>query len=113
MSIGILIAVFSLWLMKNIKDFIVGVSASEEIKELIKKIVLKTKEVEQVLDLKAIVIGSNRLLVNLEIHLKSGLITEQIEELIDKVKANIKREVPSVYHVQIELETPDHEIKLK
>lgn len=104
--IGILMAIFSLWLFKNVKDFIIGVSAPEETKELIKKAALDIKGVKEILDLKAIVIGSNRLLVNLEIHVYPGIVTEEIEKIIDQVKANIKKKVPSAYHIQIELETP-------
>ncbi len=106
MAIGCLMAVFSVWLLRNVKDFIIGVSAPENIKEKIKKAALQVEGVEQVLDLKALVIGSNRLLVNLEIHVKGGLVTREIELLIDKVKADIKEQVPSVFHIQVELETP-------
>jgi len=110
MFIGLLMALFSLWLFKNVKDFIVGVSASEEIKTKIKTAALEVYGVQEVLDLKATVIGSNRLLVNLEIHIASGLITEEIERLIDRVKANVKERVPSVYHIQVEPETPAAEV---
>lgn len=106
MVIGLLMAFSSVWLFKNVRDFIIGVSASEETKSLIKKAALEVDGVENVLDLKAVVIGSNRLLVNLEIHVRSGLMTEEIEKLIDKVKAGIKQMVPSAYHIQVELETP-------
>ncbi len=109
MAIGILMAFFSLWLLKNVRDFIIGVSAPEETKKQIKRIVMEIKGVEEILDLKVIVIGSNRLLVNLDIHIESGLMTEEIEKLIDKIEASIKKEVPSVYHLQIEPETPKEE----
>ena len=105
-SIGLIMVFFSLWLFKNIKDFIVGVSAPEETKDQIKKAALEIAGVQEVLDLKSIVIGSNRLLVNLEIHIASGLVTEEIEKLIDRVKVNVKEKVPSVYHIQVEPETP-------
>jgi cation diffusion facilitator family transporter len=111
MTIGLLMAFFSLWLLKNIRDFIVGVSAPEETKAFIRQAVLEIAGVEDVLDMKAIVIGSNRLLVNLEIHVKDGLVTDEIERLIDRVKDNIKKKVTSAYHIQVELETPDVEIK--
>lgn len=106
MVIALIMALFSIQLLKNVKDLIVGVSASEETKNLIKKSALEVEGVKEVLDLKAAVIGSNRLLVNLEIHIQSGLVTEEIEKLIDKVKANVKEKAPSVYHIQVEPETP-------
>ena len=104
--IGLFMALFSIWLFRNIRDFIIGVSIDDETKNLIKKAVLEIEGIEDILDLKAVVIGSNRLLINVEIHVRSGLVTEEIESLIDRVKANIKLKVPSSYHIQIELETP-------
>jgi divalent metal cation (Fe/Co/Zn/Cd) transporter len=50
-------------------------------------------------------IGPNKLLVNMEVNLKNGLTTDDIEELIDVIKARVKKEVPSVGHIQIELES--------
>lgn len=105
-AVGLLMATFSIWLLKNIKDFIVGVSASDETKKEIRRTALEVDGVEGVLDLKAIVIGSNRLLVNIEIHAQSGLVTKEIEKLIDLIKDRIKEKIPSVYHIQVELETP-------
>ncbi len=105
-GISILMGIFSIFLFKNIKDFIIGVSAPESTKQEIEKAALEIEGVRDILDLKVMVIGSNRLLVNLEIHVKENLITQDIEKLIDKVKSNIKIKIPSVFHVQIELETP-------
>ena len=107
MAIGLLMAIFSFFLLKNVRDFIIGVSVSEEIKAKIKKAALEIGGVQEVLDLKALVIDSNRLLVNLEIHVQEGMITEEIEQLIDKVKAKSKENVPAVFHIQVELETPE------
>ncbi len=105
--IGFLMGIFSIFLFKNIKDFIIGVSVSQEIEEKIKESALEIEGVKDILDFKAIVIGSNKLLVNLEIHVQGGLFTEQIEELIDRVKDNIKKEIPAVFHIQVEIETPE------
>ena len=111
MLIALLMAVFSIWLLRNIRDFIVGVSAPDETQERIKAVALEAPGVKDVLDLKVIVIGSNRLLVNMEIHVMDGLVTDEIEQLIDRVKADIKVRVPSVHHIQVELETPKDELR--
>jgi len=80
--------------LKNVRGFIIGVSAPEEVKRQIKRIALEVEGVEEILDLKVMVIGSGRLFVNLDIHVKEGVITEEIEKLIDKVKTSIKQEIP-------------------
>ncbi len=105
-SIGFLMGIFSIFLFKNIRDFIIGVSAPESTKKAISQAALEISGVKEILDLKVMVIGSNRLLVNLEIHVQENLITQEIEKLIDQIKANIKEKIPSVFHIQIELETP-------
>jgi len=109
MGIGLLMAFFSVWLFKNIRDFIVGVTAPEETKREIKETTLKVGGVKEVLDLKAIVIGSSRLSVILDIHVCPDLKTREIEKLIEEIKGNIKKRIPSAYHVQVELETPENE----
>jgi divalent metal cation (Fe/Co/Zn/Cd) transporter len=51
-------------------------------------------------------LGSEQLLVNIEVHMQGGLETQEIEQLIDEVKRHIKRRAPIVGHIQVELETP-------
>ena len=109
MMIALLMASFSFWLLKNVRDFIIGVSAPMKTQGKIKEATLEISGVEEVLDLKAVVIGSNRLLVNIEIHVKDGLVTDEIERLIDRVKENVREKIPSVHHIQVELETPTDE----
>ena len=65
------------------------------------------EEVNDVLDLKTLHVGSEKLLVNLEVHMKNNLDTDEIEKLMDEIKERIQREVPSVKYIQVELETPD------
>lgn len=109
-SMGIAIAVGSVFLIAGIRDLLVGRSASPETETTIRKAALRIKEVEDVLDLKTLHIGPERLLVNLDVHMSEHLTTNQLEKLIDKIKAEIKRQVPSVKYVQVELETPRGEL---
>lgn len=50
-------------------------------------------------------LDSERLLVNIDVHLKQNLTTREIEGLMDKIKQDIRKEVPEVKHIQVELET--------
>lgn len=105
MVIGIVLAIFSYFLILGIRDLMVGKSASLETEERIKEATKKIKEVSDVLDLKTMHIGSEKLLVNMEVNLESGITTREIERIIDKIKARVEKEVPSVKHIQVELET--------
>lgn len=103
---GVVLAFLAFILLLGIVDLIVGKSASLETEEKITKAALKTPQVEEVLGIKTLHIGPERLLVNLDVHLKHNLTTRQIEELIDQIKEDIRKEVPEVKHIQVELETP-------
>ena len=104
--VGASVAVFAFMLLIGVMDLIVGRSASLEVEARIRSTVLKTPQVRKVLGLKTLHIGPERLLVNLDVHLKHNLTTTKIEELIEKIKEDVKKEVPEVKHIQVELEAP-------
>jgi cation diffusion facilitator family transporter len=49
--------------------------------------------------------GPNEVLVNLDVHFVDGLSSDQIEETIDRIEAQIKTAVPKVNRIYIEAET--------
>jgi cation diffusion facilitator family transporter len=105
--IGITLAFLAFLLLMGIRDLLVGRSASFETEEKIRRAALKIDEVKEVLDLKTLHVGSEKLLVNLEVNMESHLSTGELEQLIDRIKEQIQVEVPSVKYIQVELETPD------
>jgi cation diffusion facilitator family transporter len=108
MMIGIIMAVFAFVLIVSVRDLLVGKSIPPEDAEKIKEVILWNSDIKEVLDLKAVIIGPERVLVNVEVHVKDGLNTNEIERLMDKIREAVKKEIPSVFHIQIELESPDH-----
>lgn len=102
-AIGSLLAVFGIVLLVPIRELIIGHSASEETEGKIRKAAL-LPGVKTVLGLKTLHIGPEKLLVNAEVNLESGLTTEKIEEIVSRIKADIKKEVPEVTHIQVEVE---------
>lgn len=109
-SIGIVMAVLAILLIIGVKEMLVGKRASAETERRIRESAVAVREVKEVLDLRTTYIGINRILVNMEVHLQENLHTEQIEGIIDCIKTNVQEENPSVYHIQVELETPEEEI---
>ncbi len=109
--VGLIMVVFAVLLIKDVKNFLVGKSASKRIKGQIVKAATSVKGVQDVLDLRTMFLGSDRLLVVIELHIDERLKTKSIELLSDEVKAVIKKRVPRVEIVQVEVETPDHELK--
>jgi cation diffusion facilitator family transporter len=99
--IGVLIAVSSVVLIWGVKDYLTGKTATAETEKSIRKATLKVKEVGKIIELETMYIGSEKLLVHLDInvHLADQ---EDLEQTVQKIKENIRKEVPIVYSIQIE-----------
>lgn len=110
MLIGAVLGILAYFLLLAVKDLLIGRSTTPEVEEKIRNAVLDIKEVEEVLDLRTMILGPEKLLVNIEVHIKDNLTTNTIEKLMDRIKQHIQEEVPTVKHIQIELETPDKEL---
>lgn len=104
--VGLCCAVFAWLLIFEVKDFIVGRSASPELEERIKLIAQGIKGVHGVLDLRTMQMGSERVMVNMEVHIDHRLTTPAIEKLMDDLKLAVRDDVPEVQHIQVEVETP-------
>ena len=63
----------------------------------------------EILDLKTLYLGVEKLLINLEVHLENNLTTDEIEGLIDKIEKRIRKKIPIATSIHIELETPKNE----
>ncbi len=107
MVVGVTTAILAFVLILGLRGLLVGERAAPEIEEKIKDVAISIREVKEVLDLRTMQIGPDRLLVNIEVHIKDGLTTDELEELIDKIKGRIQEKVASIRYVQVELETPD------
>lgn len=107
MAIGVTLAILAVFIIEGAKDLLVGRSAPPEVETKIANTALEFSKVKEVLDLRTVYIGPEKLLVNMEVHLQDKLETDEIELLIDKIEAEIKKAVPTASSIQIELETPD------
>lgn len=106
MIIGIMLALTSVVLLTSVKAFIVGKRASPDTELAIKEATLSVPGVESVLDLRTMMLGSENLLVNLEVHFEDGLVTDEIEAAIDVIKRKVGRKVLGRTYIQVEPETP-------
>jgi cation diffusion facilitator family transporter len=106
-AIGLGMMIGSFLLIRDVKSLIVGRAVPDSVGEHIITTAKNVPGVEDILDLRTMYLGSSKLLVILEVHLKDDLSTSQIEVLTDSIKAAIRKDVPHVYRVQVEVETPD------
>ncbi len=105
--IGLLTATGALFVMIDLHDLIVGRSPHPTVIEHIRKTALRVHGVQDVLDLRAVSIGSGRILVILEIHFADNLSTDEIEQITDAIKERVIKAEVQVTRVQVEAETPD------
>jgi cation diffusion facilitator family transporter len=111
--IGLSMMAASLLLIRDVRDLIVGRSVDHDITEQIIGATMTVDGVRSVLDLRTMYLGSAKLLVIIEVHVDDGLETDHIEQIVDNVKLVVSRSIPQVEHIQVEIETPDHELLKK
>jgi len=104
--VGLACVVFAFMLIFEVKGFIVGRSASPDVEHRIRTVAEGIKGVHRVLDLRTMQMGSERVMVNMEVHIDHRLRTTDIEQLMDDLKAAVRVDVPEVQHIQVEVETP-------
>lgn len=109
MIIGISTMVAAILIMVDVHGLIVGRAVTPDTNKKITKTALKVEGVEAVVDLYSLYIGSDRLLIILEVHLADHLSTKKIEKIIDEIKKRVHDSIPAAHRVQIEVETPDDE----
>lgn len=110
-TVGTFTAIGAGLLVYNLRGFIIGQSPSLEVLERIKHLTTSVNGVNDVLDLRAAAIGSGKFLVILEVHFQDGLTTDDIEKTTDKIKDLLISSMDVISQVQVEAETPDHELK--
>jgi cation diffusion facilitator family transporter len=105
-AIGITLGLLAILLLVAVKDFLIGKGVSMSTIEKIKTATHRIKHVNSIQDLKAIHVGPDKILINIEINVADELTTDQLEKLIDRVKDEIRKDIPDAGHIQIELESP-------
>lgn len=109
MAVGVMMMVAAILLIRDVRDLIVGRSVDDQLAQKITDTALSTPGIVSVLDLRTMYLGSGKLLVIIEVHVQDGFDTDRIEKIVDHVKHVVKRDIPDVHHIQVEIETPDNE----
>ena len=99
--IGLLIGVSSVMLIWGIKDYLIGKTASAATEKSIRKAILRANEVAGITELKTMYIGSEKLLVHIDVTIKAAE-QKNIERTVESIKDHVRREVPVVFSIQVE-----------
>lgn len=103
MTVGVVLAILSVILIKEVKQLLIGKRAHKSIENQIKNIALTNPQVRRVAQIKTILSGNNLIIASLDLHLINKLDTDAIEKLTAKIKHQVRKELPSVEDLQVEL----------
>jgi cation diffusion facilitator family transporter len=90
MMMGAILATAALLLLISVRSLVTGQSASKELERRIRDAAREVPEVKHILAMRTLMVGSDKLLVNIDVHFKDGLHTDQVEEAVAKVKAAVE-----------------------
>ena len=96
LCIGVVLAVVALMLGVGARKMLLGAAAHPETREAIHRVVSSFPEVEHVVRILTMQLGSHSVLVTGELHVKRELTAAKIEDLLARIDAEIAREVPEV-----------------
>jgi cation diffusion facilitator family transporter len=106
MAIGVLLLFLALVLLSTTKSLVTGKSASSKVKKQITKATMQIPQVNSVLGLRTMIMGPENLLINVKVHLKDDLSTDEVEKVIDEIKESIRKIIEGRSHISVEPETP-------
>lgn len=105
-AIGVLLACVAGVLSLETKSLLVGEAVEPEQRQAILDELGKLPEVIEVLDLRTMHLGPEKVLAAARLHLVDDLTTDQIEKLFDRAETNIKKALPLIRHCYLEVEGP-------
>ena len=101
--IGLLLAVTAFGLARSLADFLVGRSLSAPLFEKLYAIVKDDAAIDQVLSLRAIYTGPEEVIVVAKVHPAQSLNIEQLARAMDDLDHRIRRELPLVADVFVDV----------
>ena len=102
--VGLLLVSISYKLSNEIRKLIVGESIPRSKRTEIKNIINEYNIVEHINRVQTMVIGNDKYLVLISIDIDNDSTGYQIEDTIDQIKSNIKKSIPEVQTIYVEIQ---------
>jgi divalent metal cation (Fe/Co/Zn/Cd) transporter len=110
--VGALLLYVSIVLMSRIRKFIVGESLPREKRSQIRRIIQDFNDVDHVNHVKSIVMGNNKYLLLVSIDFNDEVKAFQAEDIIEQIKIKIKKNLPEIGTIYIELKDLERNQKI-
>jgi cation diffusion facilitator family transporter len=86
MTMGLALIFSAIMLLLSVRSLVLGQGAPKEMERKLRDAARDVPEVRHILGMRTLMIGSDKMLVNVEVHLRDGLNTDQVEVVVAKVK---------------------------
>ena len=106
--IGIILAVVAVFLGRMTKHLLIGQSASRADEAAIAEAVKSVEGVVGIVELRTLHMGAEFILLNLGVKFQDGLVTRELEAVIDAIEHRVKAAVPEVKRIFIEADSFKH-----
>ncbi|MBF0320759.1 MAG: cation transporter [Nitrospirae bacterium] len=103
--IGLILGVVAIFLANEMRTLLIGEGATDETVEKIRSIVSSKESVEKVGKILTMHLGPEEILTAIDVDFKDAINVCSLETIIDEIKKEIRREIPSVRRIYIEAET--------
>jgi len=103
--IGVILVIVAVFLSYMTKRLLIGHSASPRVEARIREAIDDVPGVDSIVTLRTLHMGAEVIILNLEIAFADGLVTDDLENLIDTIEARVASAVPAVKHIYIEAES--------
>ena len=105
LAIGVLLAIAAFALAHPLAEFLVGRSLPERMLQRLEELVREERTIEELLSVRAMYIGPEEVLVLAKIHPVENLTIEELTRAMDDLDGRIRRELPIVADVFIDVTT--------
>ena len=111
-SVGLLLLAVSILLIAEVKNLIVGESMPRERRLLMRNIIHKYKKIGHINRLQSMVMGNSQYLVLLSVDINDEMKGSEVEDLVEQLKLNLKKEIPEIGTIYIEAQDSDRNHKV-
>jgi len=108
-AIGLIIGILAIYLMNENRKKLLGESASPEMEVLIRKTAMQDSRVKNVLSLKTLQVGTNKVMAYMVVELDPHLEVEYVDDITYKLEKRITAKTPDVVDCFIEVIASDCE----
>lgn len=110
MGVGLLLS--GVALLISVHGLVMNQGASREVERKIRDAAREVPEVKHVIGMQTTMVGSDKMLANIDVHLKDGLNTDQVEQVVEKVREAAEQSTEGVLaHVEPDAVDDTHAVQ--